>query len=365
MSKREFVPLAQIHDGRRAITGRFASVKLDGERAIWVPPTRGLVKENVPFANKPTTWSARDAGHVATGLWTRNGNIVHAPSEFLDRLPPFPIDVELWAGPRSFQYLRTIVSTFEPDSVLWQEVTACVLDAVDMRQFLAPSLINTRTCKICIGEDAYRWWCGQNCPAVPISYTFDQRHEWLQDQLKQNGQCILVEQIKLPDGPLAADELMLELYAAAIEEGGEGLVLHQPFSTYTCARTVDMLKIKPSLDAEGTVIGYIWGKEPDNRRSITGCAVGSRLGAMGGMVLRMDNGTVFTLSATGFRVDECLMSKIETGECAADDGFFNAGQPVDISVHNKLYQRGSRVTFTYRELSNEGVPKEARFLRAA
>ena len=116
--KRELVPKG--HPLKNTpLSSLMVSIKLDGERAIWVPSTRGMIKEEVPFANTPQTWKARDAGRYTTGLWTQNGNIVHAPSHFLNMLPPFPVDMELYAGPGTFQLLRSTVSTFEPDAAAW------------------------------------------------------------------------------------------------------------------------------------------------------------------------------------------------------------------------------------------------------
>ena len=117
--KRELLPKGQPLKAT-PVAGLMVSIKLDGERAVWVPNTRGMIKEDVPFANVPVTWKARDAGHTATGLWTQNGNIIHAPRLFLDQLPPFPVDMELYAGPGSFQRLRSIISTFMPDPAAWE-----------------------------------------------------------------------------------------------------------------------------------------------------------------------------------------------------------------------------------------------------
>ncbi len=355
--KRELVPLAKPYRNQD-LAGLLASAKLDGERAIWIPATRGMMKEDVPFANKPTTWQARDASHEASGLWTRNGNIIHAPSDFLDQLPLCPVDMELYAGPGTFQFLRSTVSTFQPDPHVWHFVAPCVLDAVDMARFLAPGLISTRQSSIHITAEAYRWWVSLQQPAVPISLSFTQRLAWLKSQGVEP-----LEQVQLPSSGIQAQETVARLIDEVLAEGGEGLVLRQPTALYTCARTADLLKHKPLQDAEATVVGYVWGKLPDHRKSLTGAAVGERFGVMGGMEVQLANGKRFILSGTGFPYAECAMTEIETGRCAADEGFKNPGTPVSAEVHNSKYPRGTVVTFVYRSFTTNGIPVEARFKR--
>ena len=353
--KREFVPLAQPYRNEN-LGGLLASIKLDGMRAVWVPPTRGMKKEEVPFANRPDTWSARDQGHTATGLWSRNGNIIHAPSHFLDKLPEFPVDLELYAGPGSFQLLRSIVSRFDPD-LNWDLVYACVLDAVDMKQFLRPGNIQTRTANIIITEAAFSWWLRFGAKSVPSMLGFKQRYEWL----LANG-IEPIQQIELPSTPLAATEAADRLLDSVLAEGGEGLIYRQPFDGYQCARTRGLLKHKPVQDADAVVIGYYWGKEPDMRKSLTGTAVGSRLGVMGGVLVDMD-GKRFILSGTGFPYADCQMLFKETGICAADVGIDNPGKLITDDIYNPKYPPGSILTFTYRSFTNDGIPVEARFKR--
>lgn len=361
--KREFVPLAQPYTPKFMVARKFASIKLDGTRAVWIPPSAGISKCNVPFANKPTQWQARDHDHLATGLWSRNGNIIHAPAWFLAELPPFPVDLELYAGPNTFQRLRSIVSSFEPDANEWREISACILDAVDMQRFLSPACIQGRQISITIGPEALAWWRTTNCSSVPTGYTFKQRYIWLQEHLDIKNHCGLVEQTALSENPIQAEEQLNLLVDSVLAEGGEGVILRSTTAMFTCARTTELLKYKPLQDQEGTILGYIWGKEPDMRRSLTGTATGSRLGSMGGVVLRLDNGKIFVLSGTGFNLYESHMTYIETGNCATDEGVFAQGKPVSEKIQNILYPRGMRITFAYRSLTDDGLPVEARFLR--
>lgn len=360
--KREFVPLAHVRKPQHDVSGWFASTKLDGERALWIPPTAGMEKEAVPFANRPTAWKARDAGHVSTGLWTRNGNIVHAPSDFLSQLPPFPVDLELYTGPGSFQLLRSIVADFEPNVEAWRDVSACIIDAVDMRKFLAPALIRTRQCQIMLDSGALQWWQTQQCPAVPEGMPFVQRFKWLERNFNASEQCVLVPQVQLPSSSVEAERVLTDLFDQAMSDGDEGLVVRSGAAQYECARTNHLLKVTPQLDAEGTVLGYMWGLAPDNRRSMSGTAKGVRLGAMGGVILRWGE-VIFLLSGTGFKMAESALVYEDTGQCAADEGIMHPGTRVAENITNPAFPRGSQITFTYRALTADGVPVSARYRR--
>lgn len=102
---------------------------------------------------------------------------------------------------------------------------------------------------------------------------------------------------------------------------GEGLMLHQADAPYLTGRNHVLLKLKPQLDAEAKVLAYVPGK-------------GKYQGKMGALVVETAQGIRFKLG-TGFK--------------DAD-----RANPPPI---------GSQVTFTYRDLTKNGKPKFARFLR--
>ena len=227
-----------------------------------------------------------------------------------------------------------------------------------MERFLAPGVIQTRQANITISTDAYKWWLKFGEQAVPVRLGFKQRYDWLVAQGVEP-----VPQILLPDGPLKAEAEVNRLLDQVLAEGGEGLILRQPFAQYTCARTKELLKYKPLQDAEATVVGYYWGKEPDHRKSLTGTAAGTRLGVMGGALVELLNGKRFILSGTGFPFMDCQMVFKDSGSCASDVGLKSPGALIPEDIHNPLYPRGTILTFTYRSLTDGGLPVEARFKR--
>ncbi len=106
-----------------------------------------------------------------------------------------------------------------------------------------------------------------------------------------------------------------------VQSGGEGLMLHLANAPLITGRSDVLLKLKPLNDAEATVVGYIAGK-------------GKYVGMTGALAVKTANGLRFNLG-TGLS-DEQRKS------------------PPAI---------GSKVTYTYRDLTPSGKPRFASFLR--
>lgn len=106
-----------------------------------------------------------------------------------------------------------------------------------------------------------------------------------------------------------------------IKGGGEGLMLHRADSLYETGRSDALLKMKPWEDAEATVIGHQPGK-------------GKHAGLLGALRVRTDDGREFSLG-TGFT-----------------DQQRRNPPPV-----------GATVTYRYHDLTRNGMPRFASFLR--
>lgn len=101
--------------------------------------------------------------------------------------------------------------------------------------------------------------------------------------------------------------------------GGEGLILRCLHAQYEHGLSSRVLKLKPRQDAEAVVLGFIEGK---------GCLTG----AVGALVVAFE-GKTFKLGM----------------------GYFN--QPKDV-----LSWIGKKVTFSYLELTSNGIPSQAGFV---
>lgn len=241
----DHVHLAGVYD-EDYVAGWYASEKLDGMRAVW-------------YHGK---------------LYSRYWNEIHAPAEWLSKLPDLSLDGELYLGRRMFQELVSITKRQVPDS-RWDKVQFKVFDMYcDPRTY----------------RDVYR-------------------------DLKIKVPELVVEQREL--GLNYSDEIerMLKEITA---QGGEGLMLRKPSSTYQTKRTKNLLKVKPVKFGIGKVIGWTEGKGKYN-------------GLIGALIVDWE-GKIFKLSG------------------------------MDDSKRESLKSFKGMVRFKYRDTTNDGKPKEARFV---
>lgn len=116
------------------------------------------------------------------------------------------------------------------------------------------------------------------------------------------------------------EALQLKLQQIA-DAGGEGLMLHRADAAWQTGRSDVLLKLKKQMDAEAKVIGYLSGK-------------GKYQGMVGALLVEMPDGKRFQLG-TGLSDEQ-------------------RSTPPEI---------GSTVTYRYRDLTPQGLPRFANFLR--
>jgi DNA ligase-1 len=352
MAKQEGVQLAQTYDpAKHMIAGALMSEKLDGEKAIWDGGiSRGLPASQVPYANTVKDYRLKNPP-IATGLWSRTGKVIHAPNWFLDLLPGFPLDGELWAGRKNWQQLSSIVSQKIPDD-RWHMVEYKIYDSPSWEALMKPRTIKVRNeYEYEVTRAALPFAASRSTdPGVKPQWTFEFVLRYLRKRIGDSGQLSLTSQIELP---FNHDKSVAQVEAFASEvlnEGGEGVVIHKRNGIGLPERSWDLLKHKPWFDAEGTVIGYTSGKETDKGSKL--------LGLMGALWLEWQ-GARFKIS--GFKECERQFAKPAQTTWAE----LHPGEWCEEWIENKMFPRGSQVTFKYRELSDDGVPKEARYLRPA
>ncbi len=148
--------------------------------------------------------------------------------------------------------------------------------------------------------------------------TFAQRAALIGEMVKQADVPWLrqIEQFQVVDRN-SLQKRMKEVVRA----GGEGLMLHRADALYETGRSDALLKMKPWEDAEATVIGHQPGK-------------GKHAGLLGALRVRTDDGREFSLG-TGFT-----------------DQQRRNPPPV-----------GATVTYRYHDLTRNGMPRFASFLR--
>lgn len=358
--KREFLMLANKFElGKHNIGGWYLSAKLDGVRCFWDGGiTTGLKCAEVPWANI-TKHDRFLTEQFATGLWTRYGQPIHAPSWWLALLPKMPLDGELYIGLKTWQTLVTIVKTQSVDNG-WDKVRLVAFDSPPLLAVFRDGVINNANFKKTLAG-CYDWTLGRR-PEGFDSSAYGAEFFRVQKRFKSmsgSDSWRPLEQEELPMSYTAAESRVKYKLAEIEAQGGEGLMLRNPGSEWEPKRLSTLLKVKTSSDAEGTVVGYKFAKPTDMERSISGNQTDKLLGLMGSVRVRMKNGNEFDLS--GFTdVERSFQSDAHFAY-----GVAHPGEEVPQWIEHPIFKRGDRITYKYRELSDDGLPKEARYLRKA
>lgn len=258
------------------------------------PPTKAD-KEDAPpvlLAHRrddedPTGWWMSEKLDGVRAWWdgtkflSRDGIVYHAPEWFSSRLPKgVLLDGELWMGRGKFQKASGAVRKLIANDEEWRNMEYAIYDAP--------------------GHGG----------------TFEERYTWLRGNhaLSYLPNIRVLEQVQCEN--LAHME---EFYQVMLADGAEGIMLRKAGSLYESGKSHTCLKVKPSFDDEGIVVGYTNGK-------------GKHKGRVG--ALEVDwNGVRF-----------------ECGGGLKDEDRKN---PPAI---------GAKITFRYTELTDGGKPRFPRFV---
>ena len=237
--------------------GFFLAGSLAAEEKDPAPPATPATENQTPHLllanvwNKsidPTGWWMSEKYDGLRGywdgqkLWSRKGNLIHAPDYFLAELPrDIALDGELWIGHGKFEDTMSIVRSETPDD-RWNRVRYMVFDAPQAKG------------------------------------TFEQRMQFLRATVSEGNRFVRVVAQERCKG---VAQLLAER-DRVVREGGEGLMLRQPDSAYEARRSPTLLKVKPFDDAEATVIAHEPGK-------------GKFAGKLGALRVRTDDGKEFSI----------------------------------------------------------------------
>lgn len=215
-------------------------------------------------------------------LWFRSGNPVPAPAWFTQGFPATPLDGELWLGRGQFERLSGIVRKSVPVEAEWRQVRYML--------FELPGAAGT----------------------------FTERKDRLIALVSHSGVTWLgaVEQFRMANQKTLAAKL-----DEVVAGGGEGLMLHRADALYSAGRGKDLLKLKPWLDREASVVAHLPG-------------TGRLSGRMGALLVEDAEGRRFRIGT----------------------GFTDAQRANPPPV-------GSLVTYRYRGLTSKGLPRFPSFLR--
>jgi DNA ligase-1 len=359
LPRRELLMLAQTYNpDKHAIGGYYMSEKLDGCRCFWDGGlTRGIGTAHVPWAgiiNPKTGQPKTKIKPVSTGLWSRYGNPINAPEWFLNALPCVPLDGELWAGRGGFQKVTSTIRKDKPVDTEWANIQYGIFDTPDFEAFIADGRIkNTSQLTDVTGVKEFMQqipesrnpdW--QSLTGAPqFSHSLAQLNDWIDNF---NEVTFLIHQTKLPDDNFEAAVIVAEKKREMILKGAEGIFLRAPDSVWIPKRVKTSLKVKGALDDEGTVVGFTSGRKTDKGSKL--------LGMIGALILDYEGKR---LELAGLTNQEREFNE----EYQRVFATCNPGVDMPEDFQGVMFKLGDKVTFTYRELTDEGLPKEARYLR--
>lgn len=328
---REFLMLAKNYE-EQTVIGWYMSEKIDGMRAFWDGGvSRGMSCRAVPYAN-----TAKDSRYqvepLATGLWSRYGHPIQAPAWFLNSLPAYPLDGEIFGV--SWNVTVSTVKKLIPIDAEWELMTYHVFDSPTANVFTAGK-INNPNFKAFFNEiEILKFFESNGGKFLVNRYSPFQHSLDMLSTLNLGSKSILLPQTKIEDLSQVAEMT----HKVVKVNKGEGLILRNPNCFYQPKRIGDLLKLKDVNDMEGTVVGYVMG-------------YGKYEKMLGSLIILLPNGKEFNLS--GFTDSERLI----TTEKDMTPGTVHRTQI------SPIFDLGSKVTFAYREMTPDGLPKEARYVR--
>jgi len=181
---------------------------------------------------------------------SRGGYPIQAPEWFTADFPQQPMDGELWLGRGRFDEVSAIIRSDNIADLRWDEMRYMVFDLPAHQHHGQPATFEQRRL-------ALQLLTGQH----PI--------RWLE----------AVQYFRLADAQTLKQEL-----AQVVARGGEGLMLNRAEGLYRAVRSDDILKLKPSYDAEATVLAHLDGK-------------GKYTGMVGALLVRNTEGVKFKVGS--------------------------------------------------------------------
>lgn len=360
MKRRNLLMQAKKYTGIQDISGWWCSEKLDGTRCFWDGGiSRGVPTTEVPYANifNPKTGELKaKIKPVATGLWSRYSNPIIAPDWFLNQLPSMFLDGELFAGRGRFQKCRSIVAgdVAGPD---WDQIEYAIYGCPSIDVVFGDGLVKDPNFNRTIDHKKINEFVDTR-NAVGVledlivlrgeNFDFDDELCFLSRLVGMEGPAYLHAQNKLSEDIDSARAQVEAMLAGVISQGGEGVVLRDPKAVWAPKRISGLLKYKPFSDAEGRVTGFTSGRKTEKGSKL--------LGMIGALILDFEGQR---LELSGLTNDEREFATSDGTQWAS----MNPGTDMPEWTQSKHFQRGDSVTFKFRELSDAGIPKEARYWR--
>lgn len=361
---REFLQLANTFDAAKSlIAGYYISEKLDGTRCFWDGGlTRGIPTSRVPWASviDPKTGKRKaKIKPLATGLWSRYGNPIMATDAFLNALPCCPLDGELTAGRGKFQLTRSICGGDTADP-RFDQISYAIYSSPPLTAIFGTREIKNTNMVCSMQQPDCEEFVLERLKDFAGSFRFVQPGATFADELvflreaieAQNDSCYLHQQVKLPNNEAEAQAAAFEFLTKVLDQGGEGCMIRNPKAVWMPKRHAGLLKFKPFEDAEAEVIGFVAGRE-GKQGNVLG-----KIGALKVRTLTLNKNVEFEIGS-GLTFEDREFGSYNDTRFASH----NPGATMPPDANGKYIRLGQTITFKYRELSDDGIPKEGRYWR--
>ena len=241
--------MSDLPISRRRLVAALATWPVWGSMPLLQAAPAVLLARNAPAGLDPTGYLVSEKYDGVRAPWDgrrlrfRSRLGIAAPAAFIERLPPMPLDGELWLGRGRFETLSGLVRRQLRDAAGWRAARYMVFD-------------------------------------LPCAHgPFAERAHRLTSLVRQCGfaQLQAVDQTLL-DASQSLQRRLDEVVAG----GGEGLMLHRADAPHATGRSAALLKLKPMQDAEASVICHVAGR-------------GRHEGWVGALRVRSDQGVEFLL----------------------------------------------------------------------
>ncbi len=306
MANRLFLMKGHDLDYMYKVAGSWLSQKFDGMRCVWLPRTRGV---KVPWNEK-----------IGTGFWTNYGNPIFAPKWFLDGLPQIPLDGELWAGRGNFNKVSSACRKHEAIDEEWERISYQILDTPSYMEIFRPGLVKGKHFTYHFPLTGLIKAFGSDDPKLLYPKRFSQNYDRLM-KITFPEHVMVAPQKQLDFSTEPATEQLNEIFDDTVSNGGEGVILRQPYSEWKPEKSREIAKVKPERDMEGTIVGFKDGK-------------GKYEDLLGSLELQLEGGAIVNLSGMS---DEARLP-----------GYFKIGEII---------------RFKYTELTEKGIPRHLRYER--
>ena len=251
------------------------------------------------------------------GVWdskelkTKRGNPINAPRCFIEQLPPFALDGELWLGYGRFEEMASLVKRQDSTCEQWRDVVYLVFDS--------PS---------CGLKDAQHTQC-------TLSERLEAVRAFLSAHHSPNVRLI-AQHILEPQNPHATDRQLHAMLETITQSSGEGLIIRPDERGYRPGRAKNAFKLKPHTDSECQIIGYTQGN---------GRAVGKVGALICEQVLQSNGDNPLPPHWQGKRIT------------------FKIGSGLSDALRANPPRVGTTITYQYNGFSKNGIPKHTRFVR--